>query len=74
MLNFTNVELTDMVLAYGAVGRVATRSKRKYCTGTTGNNIQTGLYLSQKCLLPRYNGCEKQGSSIQERKIVAAGG
>jgi hypothetical protein len=43
--------------------RVATRSKRKYCTG---NSFQTGLYLNQKRFLPRCNGCETQKSSIQE--------
>jgi hypothetical protein len=49
------------------VWRVATWSKRKYCTG---NSFQTGLYeyLIQKRLLSHCNDTE---SSIQERKIVA---
>jgi hypothetical protein len=33
MPNFTNVDLTDTVLAYGLVRRVATWSKRNNCTG-----------------------------------------
>jgi hypothetical protein len=40
MPNFTNVELTDMVLAVGAVDGNA--------AGTTGNSFRTAFYLIQK--------------------------